>query len=67
MFNHLARPKQAFADWRRDGYPGVKSETDQYIDFLSETAPRTARFARFLIPQSEIHNPQFPSYFVLRP
>jgi type III restriction enzyme len=35
MFNQFARYEQAFADWRRDGYPGVKAETFQYIDFLS--------------------------------
>ena len=38
MFNHFARHEQAFADWRRDGYPGVKPETYQYIDFLSDPA-----------------------------
>ena len=38
MFNHFARHEQAFADWRRDGYPGVKAETYQYIDFLSDPA-----------------------------
>ena len=36
MFNHFARYEQDFADWRRDGYPGVKVETYQYIDFLSD-------------------------------
>jgi len=35
MFNQFARHELAFADWRRDGYPGVKAETYQYIDFLS--------------------------------
>jgi len=44
MFNEFARHEQAFADWRRDGYPGVKHETYQYIDFLSapdnDQAPR---------------------------
>ncbi len=35
MFNQFARHEQAFAEWRRDGYPGVKAETFQYIDFLS--------------------------------
>ncbi len=44
MFNQFARHEQAFADWRRDGYPGVKVETFQYIDFLTasdnDQAPR---------------------------
>ena len=44
MFNHFARHEQGFADWRWDGYPGVKAETYQYIDFLSDAdddqAPR---------------------------
>lgn len=35
MFNQFSKHEQAFADWRRDGYPGVKPETYQYIDFLS--------------------------------
>lgn len=38
MFNHFARHEQGFADWRRDGYPAVKPETYQYIDFLSNPA-----------------------------
>ncbi len=36
MFNQFARHEQAFADWRRDGYPGLKAETFKYIDFLSD-------------------------------
>ncbi len=35
MFNQFAPYEEPFADWRRDGYPGVKAETYQYIDFLS--------------------------------
>ena len=42
MFNHFARHEQAFADWRRDGYPGVKPETYQYIDYLSDPADEWA-------------------------
>ena len=38
MFNEFARHEQAFADWRRDGYPGVRPETYKYIDFLSDRA-----------------------------
>jgi len=38
MFNQFARYEEAFADWRRDGYPGVKPETYNYIDFLSDPA-----------------------------
>jgi len=44
MFNQFSRYEQAFADWRRDGYPRVKAGTFQYIDFLSapdnDQAPR---------------------------
>ena len=44
MFNQFVRYEQDFANWRRDGYPGVRTETFQYIDFLSdpdnEQAPR---------------------------
>lgn len=36
MFNQFARHEQAFADWRRDGYPGLKPESYKYIDFLSD-------------------------------
>jgi len=36
MFNKFARYEHAFADWRRDGYPGVKQDTYEYIDFLSD-------------------------------
>lgn len=35
MFNQFARNEQGFADWRRDGYPGLKAATYKYIDFLS--------------------------------
>src|SRR3989304_4709109 len=38
MFNEFARFEQTFADWRRDGYPGVKPETYRYLDFLSDPA-----------------------------
>ena len=38
MFNRFSAFEQAFADWRRDGYPGVKAETYQFIDFLSDPA-----------------------------
>ena len=44
MFNRFSAFEQAFADWRRDGYPAVKPETYQYIDFMSgpadDPAPR---------------------------
>ncbi len=44
MFNQFARYEHAFADWRRDGYPGIKPDTYDYIDFLSapdnDQAPR---------------------------
>lgn len=38
MFNQFAQYEQAFADWRRDGYPGLKSETYKYIEFLTDPA-----------------------------
>lgn len=44
MFNEFARNEQAFADWRRDGYPGLKVETFKYIDFLSD--PSNDQLAR---------------------
>ena len=54
MFNHFARHEQAFADWRRDGYPAVKPETYQYIDFLSDPADDLAAREGTLWPhQSE--------------
>lgn len=44
MFNEFAKYEQSFQDWRRDGYPGVKAETYEYINFLSspddDQAPR---------------------------
>ncbi len=36
MFNEFARYEEAFADWCRDGYGGVRVETYRYIDFLSD-------------------------------
>ena len=36
MLNRFAALESQFADWRRDGYPGVKLETYKYIDFLSD-------------------------------
>jgi type III restriction enzyme len=44
MFNQFARNEQAFSDWRRDGYPGLKAETFKYIDFLSD--PSNDQLAR---------------------
>lgn len=38
MFNKFSRCEEQFAQWRHDGYPGVKSETYKYIDFLSDPA-----------------------------
>jgi superfamily II DNA or RNA helicase len=35
MFNKFAPYEQHFADWRRDGYSGLRTETSKYIDFLS--------------------------------
>jgi len=36
MFNEFSRFEQQFVDWRRDGYPGLRSESFKYIDFLSD-------------------------------
>ncbi len=36
MFNEFSRFEEEFAQWRKDGYPGVKPETYRYIDFLSD-------------------------------
>jgi superfamily II DNA or RNA helicase len=44
MFNQFARYEQAFADWRRDGCPGLKDESYKYIDFLSD--PSNDQLAR---------------------
>src|SRR3990172_7766861 len=38
MFNKFSRCEEQFAQWRRDGFPGVKPETYRYIDFLSDPA-----------------------------
>lgn len=35
MHNAFAKYEQAFQDWKRDGYPGVRPETYCYIDFLT--------------------------------
>jgi type III restriction enzyme len=44
MYNEFAKYEDAFADWRRDGMSGLKSESFQYIDFLtSEDDDQAAR------------------------
>ena len=35
MFNQFAKYEDAFRDWRRDGMPGLKSESYKYIEFLT--------------------------------
>jgi superfamily II DNA or RNA helicase len=35
MFNQFARREDEFRDWRRDGMPGLKAESYQYIQFLT--------------------------------
>jgi superfamily II DNA or RNA helicase len=35
MFNQFAKHEDAFRDWRRDGRPGLKTESYKYVDFLS--------------------------------
>ena len=44
MFNRFAKHEDAFRDWRRDGMPGLKAESYQYIEFL--TSPDDDRAAR---------------------
>ena len=50
MFNKFSRFEEQFAQWRGDGYLGVKPETYKYIDFLSDPAdyqaPRPDRTRR---------------------
>ena len=36
MFNEFGRFEQQFADWRRDGMPGLKSDSFKYSEFLSD-------------------------------
>lgn len=44
MFNQFTQHEEAFGVWRRDGLPGLKPESYDYIDFLSapddDRAPR---------------------------
>src|SRR5437773_3223098 len=35
MFNQFARYEDVFRDWRRDGMPGLKSESYSYVEFLT--------------------------------
>jgi len=35
MFNRFARYEDTFRDWRRDGMPGLKTESYKYIEFLT--------------------------------
>jgi superfamily II DNA or RNA helicase len=44
MFNCFSRYEHLFDDWRRDGMPGLKAESYQYIDFL--TAPDNDQLPR---------------------
>ena len=44
MFNQFARYEDAFRDWRRDGMPGLKAESYEYIEFL--TSPDDDQAAR---------------------
>lgn len=44
MFNQFTRHEDAFGEWRRDGLPGLSSESYQYIEFLtSQDDDQTAR------------------------
>ena len=44
MFNQFARHEDAFRNWRRDGLPGLRPESYEYIEFLtSEDDEREAR------------------------
>ena len=44
MFNEFSRHEDAFLAWAKDGYPGAKPETVDYVQYLSdpedETRPR---------------------------
>ena len=44
MFNQFAKHEDAFRDWRRDGLPGLKPDSYEYIEFLTskddDQAPR---------------------------
>ena len=44
MFNQFSRYEDAFRDWRRDGFPGLKPESYKYIEFL--TSPDDDQAAR---------------------
>jgi type III restriction enzyme len=44
VFNRFAQYEDAFRDWRRDGMPGLKAESYQYIEFL--TSPDDDQAAR---------------------
>jgi hypothetical protein len=35
MFNKFAGYEDAFAQWRRDGMPGLKPESYAYVEFLT--------------------------------
>lgn len=35
MFNQFAKYENAFRDWRRDGLPGLKSDSFKYVEFLT--------------------------------
>lgn len=37
MFNRFAKYENAFRDWRRDGMPGLKSDSYKYIEFLTSS------------------------------
>lgn len=44
MFNQFAKYEDAFRDWRRDGMPGLKPESWEYVEFLtSDDDDRLAR------------------------
>ncbi|MGH9432262.1 MAG: DEAD/DEAH box helicase [Terriglobia bacterium] len=44
MFNRFAQYEDAFRDWRRDGMPGLKADSYNYIEFL--TSPDDDQAAR---------------------
>lgn len=35
MLNQFARFEEDFASWRRDGMPGLKAESYEYVEFLT--------------------------------
>lgn len=50
MFNQFAKHEDSFQDWRRDGLPGLKAESHNYIGFLTSKDDDLAARAGTLWP-----------------